>query len=75
MNNALRKKLTEQQELVKELADHCLMAVDNEARRAHENRDAKRLKELELYCLGVKDLKTGIIMAIENEKQKRGRET
>lgn len=73
MNDKLRKKLTEQQDRVKELAEWRLIGIDNDARKAHEERDAIRLKMLEMYALGVKDMKVSIINAIEEEKQK-GRE-
>lgn len=73
MNDKLRKKLTEQQEYVETLAQANLSGIEKCALQAHEERNAVQLKMLEMYWLGVKDMKTSIIAAIEAEKQKKGK--
>ncbi len=73
MNDELRKKLTEQQKYVEALAQANLAAIEKDALQAHEKRDAIRLKILEMYRLGVNEMKVSIIAAIEAEKQKKGR--
>lgn len=70
MNDALRKKLTAQQEKVKTISDQLLYGIQKEACRAFSERNTERVKQLEMYQLGVKGLRTSIINAIEEEKQK-----
>jgi len=73
MNDALRKKLTEQQEQVKAISDQLLYGIQIDACRAFNERNTERVKQLEMYQQGVKDLRASIINAIEDEKQKAGR--
>ena len=74
MNDELRKKLTEQQKYVATLAQALLATIEKDALQAHEERDAKRLKMLEMYRLGVSDMQKAVCWSIEAEKNKKGRE-
>lgn len=70
MNDELRAKLTQQQERVKQMADWRLMSIEKDVRRAYEEGNSERVKQLEMYWLGVKDMRLSIIEAIEDEKKK-----
>ena len=73
MNDALRKKLTEQQELVKEIQEKIRVQALIAATRPQMN-----LRERDIwyraYMAGVKCMANSINDAIQIEKQRKGRE-
>ena len=73
MNDALRKKLTEQQGQVKGIVRDLLNTRLPEHQKALDEKDYATMALQAEFAAGVHQLENAIIAAIEAEKQKKGR--
>lgn len=74
MNDALRKKLTEQQRQIEATKDEILRAVFKKAKVSLDVNDREAILYYEGILKGIRLLSKELEVQIETEKQKRGKE-